>query len=244
MLQGKKVTKNFGGLSAVKDVDFYVDKKEIVGLIGPNGAGKTTLFNLITGFYRPSSGVIEFNGEDITGRKPHEICKLGIARTLQIVRPFLKLTALENVVVGGVYGKNKSVGLSTARQEALKWLDFVGLRDKKDISARSLNLADRKWLEIARALATEPELILLDEVIAGLNPTETLKATDMIESIWKNLKIGVFWIEHVMRAIMTKCNRIIVLNYGEKIAEGRPKEIASNKKVIEAYLGEVYAHSE
>lgn len=127
---------------------------------------------------------------------------------------------------------------------ARAWLDFVGLRDKKDIPARSLNLADRKWLEIARTLATEPELILLDEVIAGLNPTETLKAMDMIESIWKNLKIGVFWIEHVMRAVMTKCHRIIVLNYGEKIAEGRPKEIANNKKVIEAYLGEAYAHSE
>ncbi|MFX0196301.1 MAG: ABC transporter ATP-binding protein [Candidatus Hodarchaeota archaeon] len=241
MLKGEMVTKKFGGLEAVKNVDFYVDKKEIVSLIGPNGAGKTTLFNLISGLYYPDAGTIEFEGKNIVGLKPHSICRLGIARTYQIVKPFLKMTTLENVLVGVFYGKGKSINMTDAHQEALHWLEFIGMSEKKNVLAQTLTLADRKALEIARSLATEPELILLDEVIAGLNPAETSRAMDLIQKIWKELKIGVFWVEHVMKAVMGISHRVLVLDFGEKIAEGSPEEITENKKVIKAYLGAAYA---
>jgi len=237
MLKGVKLTKYFGSLCALHNVDFSVEEKEILGLVGPNGAGKTTLFNLISGVYKPTSGKLIFEGRDITHLKPHQICKLGIARTYQVVLPFTGMTTLENVMVGAMFGR-KSLSLSEARKEALRYLEFVGLLNKKDIPVDSLTIADRKKLEVARALATSAKLILLDEVAAGLNPSETLEAMRMIKGIRDELEITVFWVEHVMRAIMNVAERIIVLNYGEKIAEGPPKEVANNKKVIDAYLGE------
>lgn len=240
LLEGVKVTRYFGGLAALKNVDFCVKEKEIVGLIGPNGAGKTTLFNCITGVYPPTSGKIIFEGRDITRLKPHEICKLGIARTYQIVIPFTGMTVLENVMVGALFGRRGSISMSDARKEALRCLEFVGLLDKRDVLADKLILADRKALEVARALAADPKIVLLDEVAAGLNPTETLRAMDMIKRIRDEMGITVFWVEHVMKAIMNVAERIIVLNYGEKIAEGKPSEIARDENVIKAYLGEKY----
>jgi len=240
LLLGTKVSKYFGGLGAVKDVDFFIKEKEIVGLIGPNGAGKTTLFNVISGIYRPTFGMIKFLDIDITKFKPNKICNLGIGRTFQIMKPFLNITTIENVMVGVFFGKGKSISMNNARDEAARFLEFVGLLEKKDVLARSLTLADRKRLEMARALATEPKLILLDEVVAGLNPTETSQAMELIKKIRDELEITVFWVEHVMKAVMGVVERVIVLHHGEKIADGTPKEIAKNKKVIDAYLGEKY----
>jgi len=240
LLEGNKVTKYFGGLPALRDVDFLVREKEIAGLIGPNGAGKTTLFNLVSGIYRPTSGVLKFNGEDIARLKPHEICQLGIGRTFQIVIPFMEMTALENAMVGLLYGKGRTTGMREARSEALRYLDFVGLSERKNVSAKSLTIADRKMLEMARALSTNPKIILLDEVVAGLNPTETLQAMNLVRRIRDELGITVFWVEHVMKAVMGVAERVMVLHHGEKIAEGSPKEIAENRTVIDAYLGEKY----
>lgn len=240
MLEGKRVNKHFGGLVAIKDLDFSVDKGEIVGLIGPNGAGKTTLFNVVSGVYRPTSGKIMFEGHDITKLKPHRICKLGIGRTFQIAQPFIRLTVLENVLVGALFGSSKASNWREARMRALRYLEFVGLEGKKDIPASALTLADRKMLEFARALATEPKIVLLDEVVAGLNPAETINAMKLIREIRDDLGITIFWVEHVMRAVMEVAERIIVIHHGEKIAEGVPKEIAKDEGVIEAYLGEKY----
>lgn len=239
MLECIRVTKYFGGLAALKNVSLNINRGEIVGLIGPNGAGKTTLFNIISGVYEPTSGIIKFNGEDITGLKSHDICKKGIARTFQIVQPFLNMTALENVMIGLLYGR-KHIGIREAKNEALRLLDFVGLKEKSNVLAKNLILAERKALEIARALATDPVLILLDEPIAGLNPVETENAIKLIRRIRDDMNITVFWVEHVMRAIMKIAERIIVLHHGEKIAEGPPDKISNNKHVIEAYLGEKY----
>jgi branched-chain amino acid transport system ATP-binding protein len=238
MLEGVDVSKFFGGLAALKNVSFSLSMGEIVGLIGPNGAGKTTLFNVITGFTPPSSGIIRFKGRKISGLKPHKICKLGIARTYQIVKPFSNLTVLENVVVGMVSGRKK-LSLSKARSEALEILKLVGLENKEYVQAKNLTLMDKKMLELARALATEPEVLLLDEVCAGLNPAEIHRAVQLIKNLQKQ-GLTIFWIEHIMRAIMTVADRIIVLHHGEKIAEGTPREIANDSKVIDAYLGEKY----
>lgn len=241
MLVCNGVTKRFGGLLALKNVSLKIEEKEIVGLIGPNGSGKTTLFNVICGVYRPEEGAVYYEGKNIVGRKPYEICKLGIGRTYQLVKPFKKMTVLENVMTAALFGSHRFITVTKAREEALQWLDFVGLSDMKDKVAEDLNIASLRLLEIARALSTEPKLLLLDEVMAGLNPVEVSRVGALIEKIRQDFGITVFWIEHVMKAIMKYADRIIVLDRGEKIAEGTPKEVADNEKVIEAYLGEPYA---
>ncbi|MBW2031386.1 MAG: ABC transporter ATP-binding protein [Deltaproteobacteria bacterium] len=239
ILEVKGLTKAFGGLVAVNDLTFEMEKGEILGIIGPNGAGKTTLFNLVTGFCRPDKGAVFFNGEDITGLRPHEVCKRGLARTFQITQAFPNLTVLDNVRIGA-YSHMTSGKEATA--EALRILEFVGLWEKSNELASVLPIGHRKTLELARAMATRPELILLDEVVAGLNSKE---ANAMIENIRVIQKQGVsvLLIEHVMKAIMSLSDRIVVLHYGEKIAEGKPEEISVNEKVIEAYLGEEYVYA-
>jgi branched-chain amino acid transport system ATP-binding protein len=236
ILEGEGVRKHFGGLAAVTDVDFHIDQGEILGLIGPNGAGKTTLFNLISGSLLPTSGVIRFKGENITGLRPHKICKRGMARTFQLVKLFGNMTVLENVLLGSLFGTPMVMRESNAKRESLELLEFVGLSAMEGVPARDLTVANQKRLEVARALATKPELLLLDEVMAGLTPTEVGSAIELIRKIG-NRGITVFMIEHVMKAIMTVSHRIIVLHHGEKIAEGIPEEIATNPKVIEIYLG-------
>lgn len=229
---------HFGGVQALVDVDFRVEEGEIVGLIGANGAGKTTLFSVISGFHFPSSGKIHFKGENVTGLKPFRICRKGLTRTFQVVRPFKRMTVLRNVTVGKLFGKHCIREEKKAEGEALEILEFVGLEAKAHFPAGSLTMADRKRLELAKALATDPDLLLLDEVLAGLTPMETAEAMDLVRKINQQLGITIFMVEHVMKAVVGLCERILVLHYGSKIAEGTPAEIASNAQVIEAYLGE------
>ena len=238
VLEGEGVTKYFVGLTALKNVDFSMEKREILGVIGPNGAGKTTLINCISGFYKPDAGRLRFEGRDISGFKQDEICKLGIARTFQIVRPFLNLTAIENVMIGVLYGRGRSMGLRDARKDALRFLKFFGLEDQRDTPAKNLTVQKRKMLELARALATDPTVILIDEAVAGLNPSEVLQAMQAIRRIRDDFGISLLWVEHIMKAIMGVADRIIVLHLGEKIAEGEPTTIANDPRVIKAYLGE------
>jgi len=235
ILEVEGLNKYFGGLAAVSGVDFYIEQGEILGLIGPNGAGKTTTFNLICGLDTPTSGVIGFKGEDITGLRPHQICRKNIAKTFQSVKLFFHMTVLENVLVGSLFGA--SMGMSEARKAAEELLDFVGLSAKSGIPARGLTIYEQKRLEIARALATKPELLLLDEVMAGLTPTEVSSAVELIRKI-NDGGVTILMIEHVMHAIMGVSDRIIVLHYGRKLAEGTPQEISTNREVIEVYLGE------
>lgn len=239
MLEGINLTKNFGALMAIKDVSFKIGEKEIVGLIGPNGSGKTTLLNLISGFYQPSSGKVIFMGRDITHAPQHKICKMGIARTYQIVRPFLEMSALENVMVGALYGAGES--LSESRANALEYLKLVGLEGKKDVQAHSLNICERKLLEIARALATKPKILLLDEPLGGLNPKEIIWAREIIRKIRDSYGITLLWVEHIMAALKGVVEHVIVLNYGQKIIEGSFEEVTNDQKVVEAYLGERWA---
>jgi branched-chain amino acid transport system ATP-binding protein len=236
LLKGESITKKFGGLLVLKDVNFEVYRGEILGLIGPNGAGKTTLFNIISGLFPPTSGKIIFEGRDITGLKQHQICKLGIARTFQLIRPFNNMSVLENVMSGALFGRGGTVSMEKARERALFVLDFVGLK-KRDVPAKSLTLHEKKMLEIARALATNPKVLLIDEVMAGLNATEIEDTMKLIRKIRDELGVTVIWIEHVMRAVMSLAERIIVLAYGVVIAEGKPEEVANDQAVIEAYLG-------
>ena len=237
ILEGQEVTKYFGGLAAVSNVDFHVDQGEILGLIGPNGAGKTTLFGLISAAYVPKPGVIKFKGENITGLKPHQICRQGVARTFQSVKIFPNMPVSDNVALGVHFGTPEMVKSAQAAEEAARLLDFVGLSAQAAIPAGDLTLVNQKLLEVARALATKPEVLLLDEIMAGLNPTEVALAMKLVSKI-RAQGITILMIEHVMKAIMSVCDRIMVLHHGKKIAEGTPQEIATSETVIKVYLGE------
>jgi branched-chain amino acid transport system ATP-binding protein len=237
ILEGSSVSKHFGGLAAVSAVDFTVEPSAVVGLIGPNGAGKTTLFNLISGALVPESGTIRFRGDDITGLKPHRICRRGLARTFQSVRIFPHLSARENVRVAAQFGRTDRIGLEAADRETSEVLAFVGLSAVEGVPARDLTLPNQKRLEVARALATKPRMLLLDELMAGLNSTEVAETMELVRRI-REEGVTLFLIEHVMKAIMGVCDRIFVLHHGKKIAEGTPQEIATSRTVVEVYLGE------
>ena len=235
LLEVRGVSKRFGGLQAVSEVSFALNEGEILGLIGPNGAGKTTLFNLVNGVYKSDSGTVSFWGKDITGRTPDQVVHLGLARTHQIVRPLGGMSVLANVIVGACFGREYQ-SIRDARATALQVLEKVGLAQRANSPARSLTLAGKKRLEVARALAAKPKLLLLDEVLAGLNPTEIAQMIDLVRSI-RDSGVSVFMIEHVMQAIMNLSDRIVVLNLGRKIAEAPPAEVVKNSDVVEAYLG-------
>ncbi|NLO28856.1 MAG: ABC transporter ATP-binding protein [Actinobacteria bacterium] len=237
LLEGEGLTKQFGGLTAVSNVDFYVDEGEILGLIGPNGAGKTTLFNLISAALKPKPGKIVFQGKDITPLPAFKICRLGIARTFQTVKIFSNVSVVRNVMVGALFGTGHHVSSGEAYRQAEEALGFVDMVPFKDLPAGDLTLAQQKRLELARALASQPKLLLLDELMAGLTPTEVSEAMVAVAEI-RSRGITVIMIEHVMQAIMKISDRIIVLDYGKKIAEGTPTEVAANPQVIEVYLGE------
>jgi branched-chain amino acid transport system ATP-binding protein len=237
LLEVTNLAKAFGGLLAVNDISFQVEKGEILGLIGPNGSGKTTTFNCINQFFPVTSGDILFKGKSIIGLKTHQICHLGIGRTFQVVKPLARMTVLENVTASAFCRVNT---IKEAKDEALSVLEFCNLADQNDKLAKSLPIAGRKRLEIARALATKPELLLLDEVAAGLNPGELDAAINLIKKIRDN-GISILIVEHIMKVIMTISDRIHAINFGQTIAEGTPREVANNPALIEAYLGEQHA---
>jgi len=234
ILEVSKITKRFGGLVAVHDLDMVVNEGELLGLIGPNGAGKTTLFNLIVGYYQPDGGQIIFQGHDITDLKPYEVCRRGIARTFQTTKPFLDSSVLENVVIGGFLWAH---GATEAKKVALKALDMLELSDRAETQASELTVPDRKRLEVARALATGAKLLLLDEPMAGLTPSEKAHTSDLLRKVLEQ-GITLVIVEHDMKVVMTLCPRIILMDRGEKLTEGTPQEVSNDPKAITAYLGE------
>jgi branched-chain amino acid transport system ATP-binding protein len=236
LLEVENVSKAFGGVLAVNRVSFHLNQGEVLGLIGPNGAGKSTLFNIISGIFKPNTGAVRFNDKNITGMAPYRICESGIARTFQLVKPFNRLSPLQNVMVGRAYGSHPALNTRQARLESEQILAFTRLASKQTMMAGMLSLVDRKRLEIARALATKPKLLLLDEMMAGLNPAELDGAIALVKAI-RDSGISLIVVEHVMKVIMGISDRIIVLKAGEKIADGTPQEIVSNREVVKAYLG-------
>ncbi len=236
ILNVKNLTMKFGSLAAVDDVSLSVRKGEIIGLIGPNGAGKTTFFNCLTGYLTPQNGVVQFAGQAITGMRPNRICRFGLARTFQIVQVFREMTAWENVIVGAFC---RTANSNEAYRETMDILKFTGLYEKKDSLVGNLTIADHKRLEISKALATKPHLLMLDEAMAGLNATETIAAIDLIKKI-RDRGITLIVVEHVMQVIMSISERVVVFDSGKKIAEDAPDKIVKNPRVIEAYLGETY----
>ena len=235
LLEIKKSTKNFHGLKAVSDVSFTVEKGSITGMIGSNGAGKTTVFNMISGVLTPTSGSIIYQGKDITGTKACKYTGMGIARTFQIMKPLRNMTVLDNVVSGAIFGR-KHLGAAEARDYASEILEFTSLYEKKDLYPKDMGTPYKKRLEVARALATDPELLLLDEVMAGLNPTETDEAVELFQKI-NDQGTTILLIEHIMRAVASLCQKVVVMHHGEKITEGTPEQVMNDPYVIEIYLG-------
>jgi len=241
LLEAKEISVHFGALKAVEKVSFDIRQGELIGFIGPNGAGKTTTINLLTGVYRKSYGQVLFQGNDITAITPNQVARLGIARTFQITKPLVGMSVEENVMAGALFGTaGRNLSVKAARQKAAECLDLTGMNEKRDFPVSKLTVPDRKRLELARSLATDPTLLLLDEVMAGLRPKEIDESLELIKTINEKMNITILFIEHVMRAVMSISQRIIVLNTGQKIAEGNPKEISENPQVIEAYLGRKY----
>lgn len=236
IIEVENLVKMFKGLRAVSDVGFCVKRDTITGMIGPNGAGKSTTFNMICGFYPPTSGSVFYNGKDITRMPAHKYTDMGIARTFQIMKPLANLTVLDNIVPSAFFGKDKARNIKEAREIALETLEFTGLYKRRNTLAKDMGTPDQKRLEMARALATRPDMLFLDEVMAGLNPTETEEAIKLIFKI-KESGVTIFMIEHIMRAVVSLCERVIVLHHGQKIAEGTQAEVMNDPYVIEVYLG-------
>jgi branched-chain amino acid transport system ATP-binding protein len=237
LLEGRKISKSFGGVQALSNVDFAVEPATIVGLIGPNGAGKTSLFNVVAGLFKPTSGRVVFDGQDITGLPANAVCRKGMARTFQVARPFGAMTCLENVMVAAV-NRHRHRPRPFIEGFAREKLSLVGLTDMAGFEARHLNVVQKKRLEMARALATEPKLLMLDEVLGGLNTQEISQAVEFIRSLRDKLKLAVLWIEHVMGAIMQAAERVIVLDQGQVLMVASPDEVVNDPRVIQAYLGE------